>query len=214
MVNLKICEQNFCHIRQQFLKGVYIPEFKHRIRIMLIEFWEVWFPLKLVINFPFDIVWSSTVIKSLKEYGHCHYWWQHSRWDIGASLCLPVVNYLKPLSLWRPVHGYGAITCNVELPCWKPFYYLSRYAFYWGHKVSPCHLKINNFISSGTAKNITGLPGVLSKKCQFDQYCESWKLYKNKAKQDKAHLPHEKKKLKFQEQFSWDKHFHMCKFTV
>lgn len=163
------------------MEGVYIPESKHRIRV-IIEFWEGWFPLKLVIHFPFDTVWSSTVIKSLNKYGHCHYWWQHSRWDIWASICLPVVNYLKLLSLWRPFHGYGARTCSAELRRWKPFYCLSLYASYWGHKVSPCHLKINNFISNGTAKNMTGVPGFPSKKCQFDQYCGSRKLYKNKAK--------------------------------
>lgn len=51
--------------------------------------------------------------------------------------------------------------------------------------------KKTNFISGRTVKDITGLPGILSRKCQFDQYWRSSELYENKAKQDKAHLPHE-----------------------
>lgn len=74
-MDLKNCEQKFCHIKQQLLEGIYIIVFKNRIGVMLIEFWAGWF--SLVINFPLDTVWSSPVIKSWKElieYGYCHYW--------------------------------------------------------------------------------------------------------------------------------------------
>lgn len=32
-LDLKNYEQNFCHIKQQFMEVIYIPEFKHRIRV-------------------------------------------------------------------------------------------------------------------------------------------------------------------------------------
>lgn len=73
-LDLKNYEQKFCHIKQKFLEGIYTPEFRHGIGVISTEFWPGWFPL--VINFPFDTVWSSTVIKSWKELiecGHCHW---------------------------------------------------------------------------------------------------------------------------------------------
>lgn len=53
--------------------------------------------------------------------------------------------------------------------------------------------------SDRTAKNITGFPGIPSRKCQFDQYWGSSDLYENKAKQDKAHLSHETDKTEVSE---------------
>lgn len=37
-LDLKNSEKKFCHIKQQLLGGIHIPEFKHRIGVMLIEF--------------------------------------------------------------------------------------------------------------------------------------------------------------------------------